>query len=94
LRQASRERGGAAIAAALRERRSEIEGAILTRIYAVSEPPPGGGPEYAEGLRAAVTAGVEYGLAGIECGDQSAPPVPEALLAQARLVDLPETFRP
>jgi hypothetical protein len=85
LRQASRERGGAQIAAALRERRAEIEGAILIRVHAVSELPPRGGPEYAEGLRAAVAAGVEYGLEGIERGEQSAPPVPEALLAQARL---------
>lgn len=85
MRQASRERAGIAIAAALRERRAEIEGAILTRVHAVSEPPPRGGPEYAEGLRSAVAAGVEYGLEGIERGDQSAPRVPEALLAQARL---------
>jgi diguanylate cyclase with GGDEF domain/PucR-like helix-turn-helix protein len=51
----------------------------------VSEPPQGGGPEYAEGLRAAVAAGIEYGLAGIERGETGAPPLPEALLAQARL---------
>jgi len=85
LKQASREQGGAAIAARLRERRAEIEQATLTRVYAVSELPRGGGPEYAEGLRAAVVAGIEYGLAGIERGDAGAPPVPEALLAQARL---------
>jgi hypothetical protein len=80
----SREPAGTAIAARLRERRSEIERAILTRVYSVSELPQSGGPEYAEGLRAAVAAGVEYGLAGIERGDGSAPPVPEVLLAQAR----------
>ena len=86
MRQASAKReGGAEIAAALRERRAEIEQALLTRTYAVSEPPPGSGPEYAEGLRAAVCAGVEYGLAGIERGERSAPSVPDALLAQARL---------
>lgn len=33
----------------------------------------------------AVAAGVEYGLEGIEHGEASAPAVPEALLAQARL---------
>jgi hypothetical protein len=85
LRQASRERGGAQIAAALRERRGEIERAILTRVHAVSEQPASGGPEYAEGLRAAVAAGIEYGLEGIERGEERAAPIPEALLAQARL---------
>jgi hypothetical protein len=62
-----------------------MEQALLTRVYAVSELPRGGGPEYAEGLRAAVVAGIEYGLAGIERGETGAPSVPEALLAQARL---------
>jgi hypothetical protein len=81
----SRQQDGAFIAARLRERRAEIEQALLTRVYAVSELPRGGGPEYAEGLRAAVAAGIDYGLAGIERGDAGAPPVPEALLAQARL---------
>jgi hypothetical protein len=86
VRQASRQRSaGAEIAARLRRRRAEIEQALLTRTYAVSEPPPESGPEYAEGLRVAVAAGVEYGLEGIEHGERSAPSVPEALLAQARL---------
>lgn len=85
MRQASRERGGAAIAARLRERRGEIEQATLTRVYAVSEPPAGAGPEYLEGLRVAVSAAVEYGLGGIERGERHTPPVPEVLLAQAHL---------
>jgi hypothetical protein len=76
MRQESRKRAGAEIDAALRERRAEIEQAILTRVHAVSEPPPRGGPEYAEGLRAAVAAGVEYGLEGIARGDQSARQFP------------------
>jgi hypothetical protein len=85
VRRLSRKRDCAVIAARLRERRTEIEQALLTRVYAVSDPPPAGGPEYAEGLRAAVAAGIEYGLAGIERGDADVPPVPEVLLAQARL---------
>lgn len=85
MRQASRERSGAGVAEALRERRAEIEQAILIRVYALSEPPSGGGPEYAEGLRAAVSAALDYGLEGIARGEQSAPPVPEILLGQARL---------
>ncbi|HET7485865.1 MAG TPA: helix-turn-helix domain-containing protein [Solirubrobacterales bacterium] len=85
MQRASREREGTAIAAALRDRRGEIEQAILARAQALSEPPPRGGAEYAEGLRAAVSAGLEYGIEGIERGDQDPAPVPEALLAQARL---------
>ncbi len=69
----------------LRERRPEIEQAALLRVRAVSALPRGSGPEYAEGLRNAVSAGLDYGLAGIERGEDAAPPVPEALLAQARL---------
>jgi hypothetical protein len=85
VRQASREQSGAGLAKSLRARRQEIEQATLTRIYAVSEPPRAGGPEYAEGLRAAVSAALDYGFAGIERGEQSTPPVPDVLLAQARL---------
>jgi hypothetical protein len=73
------------LAERLRERRAEIEDAALNRIYAVSGPPPGGGPEYAEGLRAAVSAAVDCGLDGVERGERGAPPVPKVLLAQARL---------
>jgi len=84
MRRASREKTGAELASRLRRRRGEIEQAILTRVQALSDPPPRGGAEYAEGLRLAVAAGLEYGLDGIERGERDAP-VPEALLAQARL---------
>ena len=57
----------------------------MLRVRAVSALPRGGGPEYAEGLRGAVSAGLDYGLVGVERGEQAAPPVPETLLAQARL---------
>lgn len=73
------------LAERLRERRPEIEQATLLRVRAVSALPRGSGPEYAEGLRGAVSAGLDYGLTGIERGEQAAPPIPEALLAQARL---------
>lgn len=86
MRQASREQSGAAeLAERLRKRRPEIEQATRTRIYAVSVLPRGGGPEYAEGLRGAVSAGLDYGLEGIERGEERMPPIPDALLAQARL---------
>jgi hypothetical protein len=73
------------VAARLRKRRPEIEQATLLRIRAVSALPRAGGPEYAEGLRGAVSAGLDYGLTAIERGEEAAPPIPEALLAQARL---------
>jgi len=86
MRQASRERGsGAAVAKRLRERRGEIVEAGLLRMKAVSALPRGVRPEYAEGLRSAVCAALDYALAGMECGEESFPPIPEALLSQARL---------
>lgn len=86
MRQASREWGeSAVIAGRLRERRVEIEQAALARVYAVSEPPSTGGPEYAEGLRAALSAAFDYSVEGITRGEQSAQPIPDALLVQARL---------
>lgn len=78
-------RATAALASRLRGRREEIEGATVTRVFAVSELPNRGEPEYAQGLRAAVAAGVEYGIAGLERGEGEGAEVPAALLAQARL---------
>jgi GGDEF-like domain/PucR C-terminal helix-turn-helix domain len=86
MKQASSERqGGARLAERLRERRAEIEQITRTRILAVSVLPRAAGPEYAEGLRGAVSAGIDYGIEGIERGEGRAPPIPEALLSQARL---------
>lgn len=69
----------------LRERKPEIEAAALLRVKAVSDLPPGSGPEYAEGLRTAVAAALEHGIEGIEQGEEAPPPVPLILLSQARL---------
>ncbi len=66
-------------------RRDEIEQAILTRVYGVSDTSKVADPEYLDGLRAAVSAALDYGLAGIGRGDERAPPVPPALLVQARM---------
>jgi len=71
------------VARRLRGRRREIERITLTRVYAVSE--TGTDPEYLEGLRGAVAAAVEYGIDAIESSEDSAPPAPAELLAQARL---------
>jgi diguanylate cyclase with GGDEF domain/PucR-like helix-turn-helix protein len=69
----------------LQERRGELEQAILTRAYGVSDPGETADPEYVEGLRAAVGAAIEYGLAGIEDTGGKPPEVPATLLVQARI---------
>ncbi|HET6570528.1 MAG TPA: helix-turn-helix domain-containing protein [Solirubrobacterales bacterium] len=86
MRQASHDHeAAAALAARLRSRREEITEATLLRVCAVSAMPRAAGPEYAEGLRAAVAAAVAYGLEGIERDGDAAAPVPAPLLEQARL---------
>lgn len=69
----------------LEARREEIEEAFLIRIFAISEPDAGADPQYADGLRGAVAAALDFGLAGIENGEERIPSLPLALLAQARL---------
>jgi hypothetical protein len=75
----------AAVAERLRARHAEIEQATLDRATALSNAPASGGPEYAEGLRRAVSAAVGYGISVIERGEEGAHPIPETLLSQARL---------
>jgi hypothetical protein len=98
VRQASRERGGGLVAERLRERRGEIEQATLARVYAIADPVEAQDPTYADGLRAAVSAALDYGLAAIERTNEPAPAIPTTLLAQARLaarndVDLDTVLR-
>ena len=69
----------------LRERRSEIEQAVLTRIHSVSGPDGGSDPEYADGLRAAVPAALELGIEAVERSEDRPAPIPTVLLSQARL---------
>lgn len=69
----------------LRERRTEIEQATLTRIHSVADPSEASDPEYADGLRTAVAAAVDYGIAAVERGEDRPAPIPTALLSQARL---------
>jgi hypothetical protein len=66
-------------------RKDEIEQAILTRAYAVSDPSEVSDPTYTEGLRAAVGAAIDYGLAGIQSSERNPPLIPAALLVQARV---------
>jgi hypothetical protein len=73
------------LSARLTARRSEIEQAVLERVLTLTdegEPPD---PAYLEGLRAAISAAIEFGLEGIERGEERAAPPPPVLLAQARL---------
>lgn len=74
-----------ALAARLRERLPEIQGAVATRVYAISDPRDVADPAYLEGLNAAVAVAVEHRLEVLEAGERQAPPVPAELLAQARL---------
>jgi hypothetical protein len=78
------EQARAALSMRLRERRAEIEQAVLTRAYAIDDPGTSIDPEYLEGLRASIAAAVDFGLAVIEQGEERAA-VPPLLLAQARL---------
>lgn len=70
--------------ARLEERREEIEAAALTRVRAIADPSEVSDPAYIDGLRAAVEAAVAFGIetTGRESPD---PPIPVALLAQARM---------
>ncbi len=68
----------------LRGRRAEIEAAILLRVRdGVPDPVGPKDAEYLSGLRAAVPALVDYGLSGIEQGEEFSEPVPSAALTQA-----------
>jgi len=74
-----------ALAARLRERLAELERAVATRVYAISDPREVADPGYLERLNEAVAAAVEYRLGVLEAGERQAPEVPTLLLAQARL---------
>ncbi len=69
----------------LRARRQEVEAAVRTRVFAVADAEQAPDPVYAEGLRAAVSAALDYGLAAIEISEDRPPELPLALLGQARL---------
>jgi hypothetical protein len=81
----SPERTRAALGARLKLRRDEIEEAGLTRVHSLSDARASVDPIYVEGLRTAVSAALDYGLAAVELGVERLPPVPVSLLVQARL---------
>ncbi len=80
-----REEARTRLADRLRARHEEIAEAALIRVHAVSGPTEIGEGEYREGLRGTVAAALEYGAAAFECGDDRSPPVPTAVLTQARV---------
>ncbi len=73
------------LASRLRERLPELETAIATRVYAISDPSEVADPTYLHSLRGALTAALDHGLAVVELGERRAPGIPPALLAEARL---------
>lgn len=73
------------LASRLRERLPELQEAIATRVYAISDPHDIADPAYLQGLNAALTAAIDYRIAVLEAGERQAPAIPPALLAQARL---------
>jgi hypothetical protein len=73
------------LSARLRERRDEIEQAVLARTYAVSDPTESADSEYLQGFRSAISSAIDYGLTVVELGERRTPPIPVALIAQARL---------
>jgi hypothetical protein len=75
----------AVLASRLRERLPELESAIATRVYAISDPWEVADPAYLQALNDAMSAAIEHRLAVLEVGERQAPAVPPALLAQARL---------
>jgi hypothetical protein len=69
----------------LRARREEIEQAIFAGVCeVVPDSVQGPDTEYIEGLRAAVAAAVEFGLAGIADDGASSSEIPREAVAQAR----------
>lgn len=74
-----------AIYARLRARRSEIQEALLTRVFAVREQSEALDPDYAERLRTAVCDAVDHYLESADDDSDGARQAPAGLLSQARM---------
>ncbi len=81
----SLDEGCSALASRLRERLPEIQRAVTTRVYAISDPHEVADPAYRKSLDAALAAAIDHRLAVLEAGERRFPTVPPILLAQARL---------
>lgn len=75
----------AEMAARLDNRRQEIEETILLRVVGSLGDRERDDPEYQAGLRRAVAAGVDYGIAALRLADGEVPPISIDLLSQARI---------
>lgn len=73
------------LAQRLRDRQAEIEDAILARVFALSDEAETDDPEYVDGIRASVSAGLDYGIEALERDSERPAPVPTSILSQARL---------
>lgn len=69
----------------IRARRAELERAALARFAVISNRAGDPDPAYLTGVRAALTAALDYGLAAITSPARAPEPVPVQLLGQARL---------
>jgi hypothetical protein len=78
-------RARASLFARLQARSREIEEGVVARVDAIGTPTETDDPDYLHGFRAAIKAAIEFGLAVIESGESHTPPVPVALLTQARM---------
>jgi hypothetical protein len=75
----------AELVARVRARRAELEQAVFARVRDDAYSPAGDEDvEYIAGLRSAVAAAIEHGLAGVEKGADGAGTIPSEALAQAR----------
>jgi hypothetical protein len=86
------------LADAIRGHRDELHQEILARIRTIAEPEVSADPEFAAGTRAAIFAALDYAVAVVESEERYPPPIPEAMLEQARLaarsgVDLATVLR-
>jgi hypothetical protein len=70
------------LASRLRERLPEIQAAVTSRVYSISDPHEVSDPAYVLGLKGALATAVEYRLAVLEAGERQAPSVPPVLLAR------------
>jgi hypothetical protein len=66
-------------------RKDEIEQLALARIRSMADPNESPDPAYAEGLRSAVGAALDFGIEAVGRSEQHPPPIPTVLLSQARL---------
>jgi hypothetical protein len=73
------------LAEAIRADRDELHRGILARIQAIEDPRLSADSEFAAGTRAAVFAALDYAVTVLESKERYPPPIPEALLDQARL---------